>query len=114
MDKHLLQIGIVRRHLPDLQPGAGRVLLIPHARVGQRQILPGPDVVFIAPDRQFKRLRRQREASISRIDYNDLVKDFLMISNNEYHLLELSDPIISESQRLLETYPLRAGDASAQ
>src|SRR5947209_13444750 len=55
--------------------------------------------------------RRQREASISRIDYNDLVKDFLAISNNEYHLLELSDSIISESQRLLETYPLRAGDA---
>jgi predicted nucleic acid-binding protein len=55
--------------------------------------------------------RRQREASISRIDYNDLVKDFLAISNNEYHLLELSDPIISQSQRLLEIYSLRAGDA---
>src|SRR5437868_14586677 len=55
--------------------------------------------------------RRQREASISQIDYNDLAKDFLAISNNEYHLLELCDSIISESQRLLETYPLRAGDA---
>jgi predicted nucleic acid-binding protein len=55
--------------------------------------------------------RRQREASISRIDYNDLAKDFLANANNEYHLLELSDSIITEAQRLLETYPLRAGDA---
>lgn len=55
--------------------------------------------------------RRKREAAISQIDYNDFAKDFSTISNNEYHLLELSDSIIAESQRLLETYPLRSGDA---
>ncbi len=55
--------------------------------------------------------RRRREAAISQTDYNDFAKDFSTISNNEYHLLELSDSIIAESQRLLETYPLRAGDA---
>ncbi len=55
--------------------------------------------------------RRRREATISQIDYADFAKDFSTISNNEYHLLDLSDSIIAESQRLLETYPLRAGDA---
>lgn len=55
--------------------------------------------------------RRRREAAISQVDYNDFAKDFSTISNNEYHLLDLNDSIIAESQRLLETYPLRAGDA---
>jgi uncharacterized protein len=55
--------------------------------------------------------RRKREATISQIDYNDFAKDFSTISNNEYHLLDLSDSIIVESQRLLENHPLRAGDA---
>ncbi len=55
--------------------------------------------------------RRQREATISQIDYNDFAKDFASSSNNEYHLLDLTDSIIAESQRLLETHPLRAGDS---
>lgn len=55
--------------------------------------------------------RRRREATISQIDYNDFAGDFSTISNNEYHLLDLNDFIIAESQRLLETHPLRAGDA---
>jgi uncharacterized protein len=55
--------------------------------------------------------RRKREATISQIDYNDFAIDFALNSNNEYHLLDLTDSIIVESQRLLETHPLRAGDA---
>jgi len=55
--------------------------------------------------------RRKREATISQIDYADFAKDFLTISNDEYHLLGLNDFVIAESQRLLETHPLRAGDA---
>ncbi|MGI8467169.1 MAG: type II toxin-antitoxin system VapC family toxin [Pyrinomonadaceae bacterium] len=55
--------------------------------------------------------RRVREATISQIDYDDFAKDFSTISSNEYHLLELNDSIIAESQKLLEIYPLRAGDA---
>ena len=55
--------------------------------------------------------RRKRETTISQIDYNDFAKDFSNVSNNEYHLLDLSDSIIAESQRLLETHPLRAGDS---
>ena len=55
--------------------------------------------------------RRRREATISQIDYNNFAKDFSTISNNEYLLLDLNDTIIADSIRLLETYPLRAGDA---
>jgi uncharacterized protein len=55
--------------------------------------------------------RRKREATISQIDYNDFATGFALNSNNEYHLLDLTDSIIVESQRLLETHPLRAGDA---
>lgn len=55
--------------------------------------------------------RRRRTATISQIDYNDFAKDFSNLTNTEYHLLDLSDSIIAESQRLLETHPLRAGDA---
>lgn len=55
--------------------------------------------------------RRRREANISQIDYDDFAKDFSTISNNEYHLLDLTDSIIAESKRLLETHPLRAGDS---
>lgn len=55
--------------------------------------------------------RRKRETTISENDYNDFAKDFLAISKNEYDLLDLDDLIIVEAQRLLETYPLRTGDA---
>lgn len=55
--------------------------------------------------------RRKREATISQIDYNDFANDFSTISYNEYLMLDLSDSIIAESQRLLETHSLRAGDA---
>lgn len=55
--------------------------------------------------------RRRREATINQIDYDDFAKDFSTISNGEYHLLELSDSITAESQRILETHPLRTGDA---
>jgi uncharacterized protein len=55
--------------------------------------------------------RRKREATISQIDYNDFATGFASNSNNEYHLLDLTDSIIVESQRLLEIHPLRAGDA---
>ena len=55
--------------------------------------------------------RRKRESAISQIDYDDFAINFRAISRNEYFLIELSDPIITESQRLLESHPLRAGDA---
>ena len=55
--------------------------------------------------------RRKRESTISQTDYDDFAINFRAISRNEYFLIELSDSIITESQRLLESHPLRAGDA---
>ena len=39
------------------------------------------------------------------------VRDFEIAANNEYDLYPLDSTIIAESQRLLEKYRLRAGDA---
>ena len=55
--------------------------------------------------------RRKRESTISQTDYDDFATNFRAIVINEYLLIELSDPIITESQRLLESHPLHAGDA---
>lgn len=55
--------------------------------------------------------RRRREASISAADYAKFSKDFAAVSKFQYELMDLTDEILLEAQRLLETYPLRAGDA---
>lgn len=55
--------------------------------------------------------RRKRESSISSADYTVFSKDFLAVSKFQYELIDLSDAVLIESQRLLESYPLRAGDA---
>lgn len=55
--------------------------------------------------------RRVRESSISSANYNKFSKDFLAVCKFQYEMIDFSDTIISESQRLLENYPLRAGDA---
>lgn len=55
--------------------------------------------------------RRQREKSISAAQYTQISGDFLAFVQTEYEMLELSDAVFIEAQRLLETYPLRAGDS---
>jgi predicted nucleic acid-binding protein len=55
--------------------------------------------------------RRRREASISAADYTKFSKDFAAVSKFQCELMDLTDEILLEAQRLLETYPLRAGDA---
>lgn len=55
--------------------------------------------------------RRQRENSITRTEYSQIAEDFLIISNNEYRLIQLTPQVIIEAQRILENYPLRAGDS---
>ena len=55
--------------------------------------------------------RRKREASISATDYTTFSKDFAAVSRFQYELMDLTDAVFLEAQRLLETYPLRAGDA---
>ena len=55
--------------------------------------------------------RRKREASISAADYTTFSKDFTAVSRFQYRLMDLTDTVLLEAQRLLETHPLRAGDA---
>jgi predicted nucleic acid-binding protein len=55
--------------------------------------------------------RRSRESSISSAEYTKFSKDFLAVSKFQYEMIDLSDAVLIESQRLLENYPLRAGDA---
>ena len=55
--------------------------------------------------------RRKRESSISSAEYTKFSKDFLAVSKFQYEMIDLSDAVLLESQRLLENYPLRAGDA---
>ena len=54
--------------------------------------------------------RQRREASISVFDYNQISAAFVG-SSSEYRFIKLEQSIIAETQRLLEEYPLRAGDA---
>lgn len=55
--------------------------------------------------------RRVREAAIDATDYPKIAEDFLAISNNEYRFVDVTIEVIDKTQRILETYPLRAGDA---
>ena len=55
--------------------------------------------------------RRRREAGITTTDYNKFSGDFLSLVQTDYEMVELTDIVLIETQRLLENYPLRAGDA---
>ena len=57
--------------------------------------------------------RRVREAALDATDYPQIAEDFLVISNNEYRFVDVTAEVIDNTQRLLETYPLRAGDDAA-
>ncbi|MGQ0541937.1 MAG: type II toxin-antitoxin system VapC family toxin [Blastocatellia bacterium] len=55
--------------------------------------------------------RRVREGTIDIADYPQIAEDFLALSNNEYRFVNVTFEVIGKTQRLLESYPLRAGDA---
>ena len=54
--------------------------------------------------------RQKRAKTITDVDFKVYVRDFEIAANNEYDLYQLDSTVITESQRLLEKYPLRAGD----
>lgn len=55
--------------------------------------------------------RRVREAALTSIDYQDITTEFLKAVEIEYQVIDLTDAVLLESKKLLESYPLRAGDA---
>lgn len=56
--------------------------------------------------------RRRREANITAAEYAKFFGDFLAFVAADYEMIELSDAVLLESQRLLETYPLPVGKHS--
>ncbi len=55
--------------------------------------------------------RRRREANITAAEYAKFSGDFLSFVETDYEMVEMSDAVLLGAQRLLENYPLRAGDA---
>jgi uncharacterized protein len=55
--------------------------------------------------------RRKRELNLNYADYVQIAADFTQICTTEYQLIEFNKHVIDRSQQLLESYPLRAGDA---
>lgn len=96
---------LIKRHIPEI--GSAWVKQIFDAASGNGVITSKLTVIEVLSAMN----RRQREASISATEYASFSGDFLAFAENDYQIFELSDAVLIEAQRLLETYPLRAGDA---
>jgi hypothetical protein len=55
--------------------------------------------------------RRLREGTIQVNDYRDIADDFARACVSEYEITDLTDEVVNEAKRLLESHPLRASDA---
>ena len=55
--------------------------------------------------------RRQRELSLSQIDYQKVAQDFEDFCQTQYQIIEITEEVTDKSRELLEKYPLRASDA---
>lgn len=96
---------LVKRHIPEI--GSAWVEQEFDAASGNRIITAKLTVVEVLSAMN----RRQREASISAAEYAKFSGDFLAFAETDYRIFELTDTVLIEAQRLLETHPLRAGDA---
>ena len=81
-----------------------------------RKYLKGQPVTEAPPLLNGQRLgrpspSRRREAHLSSIDYADLIGDFAALCTAEYQIVELTERVTDRARRLLESHPLRAGDA---
>ena len=96
---------LVKRHIPEI--GSQWIEQEFDAASGNRIITAKLSVVEVLSAVN----RRQREADISATEYTKFSSDFLAFVETNYRIFELTDAVLIEAQRLLETYPLRAGDA---
>ncbi len=55
--------------------------------------------------------RRQRELSLSRIDYQKVAQDFEDYCQTQYQIIEITEKVTEKSRELLEKYSLRASDS---
>ena len=96
---------LVKRHIPEI--GSAWIEQEFDAAAGNRVITAKLTVIEVLSAMN----RRQREANISATEYAKFSSDFLAFVQSDYRVFELTDAILPEAQRLLETHPLRAGDA---
>ena len=96
---------LVKRHIPEI--GSAWIEQEFDAAAGNRVITAKLTVIEVLSAMN----RRQREANISATEYAKFSSDFLAFVQSDYRISELTDAILPEAQRLLEIYPLRAGDA---
>lgn len=55
--------------------------------------------------------RREREGSVSAIDFKKLREDFLIHAARQYRVIALSPSVINQARQLVAKHPLRALDA---
>jgi predicted nucleic acid-binding protein len=96
---------VVKRHIPEI--GSQWIEQEFDAASGNRIITAKLTVVEVLSAMN----RRHREASISATEYAVFTNDFLAFAETDYRIFELTDAVLIEAQRILETHPLRAGDA---
>ena len=96
---------LVKRHIPEI--GSAWIEKEFDSTSGNRVITSKLTIIEVLSAMK----RRQREASISIAEYAKFSSDFLDLAQNDYRIFELTDAVLLEAQRLLETHPLRAGDA---
>lgn len=96
---------LVKRHIPEI--GSQWIEQEFDAASGNRIITSKITIVEVLSAMN----RRHREASISTAEYAKFSADFLAFTETDYRIFEFTDAVLIESKRLLETHPLRAGDA---
>lgn len=96
--------GLVKRHVREIGSGwfsniadaTGSTIIISRLSISE---------VFSAFN------RRQRELSLSQIDYQKVAQDFEDFCQTQYQIIEITEEVTDKSRELLEKYPLRASDA---
>lgn len=95
---------LVKRHIPET--GSAWIEQEFDAATGNRVITAKLSVVEVLSAMN----RQRRKSNITATEYAKFSGDFLSFVVTDYEILELSDAVLLEAQRLLESHPLRAGD----
>lgn len=96
---------LVKRHVAEI--GSNWVISLSHPK--GTSIITSSEISLVEVFSAF--CRKKRDKAITDVDLKTHIRDFEIAANNNYDLYPLDSTIIAEAQRLLEKYPLRAGDA---
>lgn len=96
---------LIKRHVPEI--GSSWIISEFEATSGNTVISSKLSIAEVLSGMN----RRRREKSITKSDYDRFSKDFAAVSRFQYSLIDLTDNVFQQTQRLLEEHALRAGDA---